>query len=221
MVGRFFLTLLKLFLLIIVTGMIKFQIPELRYDFDSKEPVQINSVEDLSPELFSRSTFVSVKGKADFTRAATFAKHGVQFTYFFLEGYDTKLVVRTAEAVNEDWAEINFHMGRLRPYDRMPFSRSVRAGFRKLYDIGIDDDAMFLARDDAPKLSGWSIGATVLACVLWCVMVYFFFIHSRIGAKRAGASSVSGHGAPAHHAEPEPTGDQPGDNSSEADEDSQ
>ncbi len=177
---RFFLTLLKLFLLLVVTAMIKFQIPELRYDLGTKEPNRVESVEDLSSERFNRSTFASIRGKIDFTKAATFAMHGVRYTYFLLDKYGAKLVVRTSEEVSEEWEEIDFHVGRLRPYRRMPFSRSVRAGFRKHFDIGIPEDAFFLARDDTPHPSGWTITAVVFAGILWCVLAYFFFIHSCI-----------------------------------------
>jgi hypothetical protein len=178
--GRAFLTVIKLFLLVVVTAMVKFQIPELQYDFGAKEPVRIQSVDELAIKHFPRSTFASVRGKADFTRAATFAQHGVRYTYFLLAEYGAKLVVRTPETVSEEWAEIDFHMGRLRPYHRMPFSRSVRAGFRTLFDVGIPEDAFFLARDDTPRPNGWSIGAVSFACVLWCVLVYFFFVHKRL-----------------------------------------
>jgi hypothetical protein len=184
MLGRIFLTVVKIFLLLVVTAMIKFQIPELQYDFGKKEPVNIQSTDELSSELFGRSTFVSVRGKADFTKAASFSKHGVRFTYFLLEEYGNKLVVRTHEEVNEEWKKIDFHIGRLRPYHRMPFSRSVRAGFRKLFDVGIPEDAFFLARDDVPHPNGWSIGAVSFAGVLWCILFYFFFVHRRILAAR-------------------------------------
>lgn len=177
---RFFLTLLKIFLVLVVTAMIRFQIPELRYDFGTKEPIVVESVDDLSPERFHRSTFVSVRGKADFTKAVTFAMHGVRYTYFLLEEYGAKLVVRTPEEVNEEWENIEFHIGRLRPYRHMPFSRSVRAGFRKLFEVGIPEDAFFLARDDVPRPSGWTISAVIFAGTLWCVLAYFFFIRSRI-----------------------------------------
>jgi hypothetical protein len=179
-VGNIFLTLLKVFLLLVVSAMIKFQIPELRYDFGSKEPMQISSVSELSIEHFPQSTFASIRGKADLTKATSFAKHGVRYTYFLLGEYGAKLVVRTAENVNEEWEEIDFHIGRLRPYRRMPFSRSVRAGFRKLFDVGIPEDALFLARDDVPKTSGWTIAAVSFAGILWCVLAYFFFIHRHV-----------------------------------------
>jgi hypothetical protein len=216
-VARVFFTILKIFLLIVVTAMVRFQIPELRYDLGSKEPVSIESPGQLKQETSGHSTFASVKGKPDFTRAATFAKHGVQFTYFLLEGYDTKLVVRTSEPVTEEWTDIEFHLGRLRPYQRMPFSRSVRAGFRKNFDIGIPDGAFFLARDDVPKPSGWSIGATIFAGILWCVLFYFFFVHGLIFKTRAVTLLVSGNSASAHQAQPEPPGNQPGNDGSDCD----
>lgn len=173
---RILLTLVKLFLLLVVIAMVMFQIPELRYDFGTKTPVRIQSPDELSLNRFAVSTFASVKGKGDFTKAATFTKYGVTYTYFLLEGYSTTIVVRTIEAVSEQWDGVNWHVGRLRPFLRMPFSRRVRAGFRQHFDLEIPDDAMFLARDDVPRISAWSIGAVIFAGVLWCTLVYFFFI---------------------------------------------
>jgi len=181
--GRFFINILKLFLLLVVAMMVKFQIPELRYDFGTKEPVILSSPNDLSENYFDKTTFVSIHGKPDFSKAATFSMHGVIFTYFLLENYNTKLVVRTSEPVNEDWEQIELHLGRLRAYHRMPFSRSVRNGFNQNFDVNIPDNAFFLARDDVPKPNGWNIGATIFAGVLWCILFYFFFLHKRISKK--------------------------------------
>lgn len=226
---RIFLTLLKIFILLVATAMIKFQIPELRYDLGPKEPVPIESLEDLSGRHFDRSTFVSVRGKPDLSKAATFAKHGVRYTYFLLAEYGDKLVIRSPEIPNEEWADIDFHLGRLRPYHNMPFSRSVRAGFSQLFDVFIPDDAFSLARDDVPHPSGWSVGAVSFAGILWCVLAYFFFVHGHlrrapgvtIANMRAGSdaaeAAASGDRSAAHHAQPEPTRDQPSDNRSGAD----
>jgi hypothetical protein len=79
---KVFLTFLKILLLLFLALMVKFQIPELRYDLGTKEMVHIKSLEGLSIERFQRSTFVSIHGKADFTKAATFSKYGVPYTYF-------------------------------------------------------------------------------------------------------------------------------------------
>jgi len=198
-IRRIFLVFLKLFLLLIVAMMIKFQVPELRYDFGTKKPVQIQSADELSLERFPAQTFVSVHGKPDFSKAAKFSKHGVTFTYFLLEEYDDKLVVRTSEKVSEDWERIDTHLGRLRPFHRMPFSRSVRAGFRESLDISIPEDAFFLARDDVPKPNGWNIGAVVFAGILWCVLFYFFFIHGHISSPSVARAS-----SPTCHSEVKP-----------------
>jgi hypothetical protein len=184
-IKRIFLTFLKLFLMFVVTVMVGFQVPELRYDFGTREPVQIVSVDELSVERFPKSTFVSVRGKPDFSKAAIFSKHGVTFTYFLLKEYDSRLVVRTPETVNEDWEKIDLHLGRLLPYHRMPFSRSIRAGFRDSLDVGIPEDAFFLARDDVPKPNGWNIGAVIFAGVLWCVLAYLFVLRSAFGVRRS------------------------------------
>lgn len=185
LLGRIFLTFIKIFLLLVVTAMIKFQIPELKYDFGKKEPVNIQSADELSAERFGRSTFVSVRGKADFTKAAIFSKHGVTFTYFLLKGYDAKLVVRTSEQVNENWTKIDTHLGRLCLFHRMPFSRSVRAGLRDTRKVSIPENAFFLARDDVPKPNAWNVGAVCFASILWCILFYFFFVHRRIFAVKS------------------------------------
>ena len=117
LLGRIILTCIKLFLLLVVIAMVKFQIPELRYDFGTKEPINIESLEELSAARSPRSVFASVRGNADFTKATTFSKYGVRYTYFLLSEYGDKLVVRTLEEVSEDWAQIDFHIGRLRPFN--------------------------------------------------------------------------------------------------------
>lgn len=193
---RILVLVLKLSLLLVVTMMVKFQIPELQYDFSAAGPAEINSVDELSIERFRQSTFAAVRGRPDFGRAATYASHGVPFTYFLLDGYGPRLVVRTPELVDKDWAGIDLHVGRLRPYHRMPFSRSVRAGFHQLFGVSIPDDALFLARDDVPQPNGWSIGALVFAGILWCVLAYFFFIRRR-DARPKGAAPSERVGAPA------------------------
>lgn len=183
-VGRVVLTGIKLFLIIVVSSYFMFLIPELRYDFGPKEPIRIESLEQLEAARSPRAVFALVRGKADFSRAATFSKHGVRYTYFLLEEYGPRLVVRTAEKVSEEWEDIEFHVGRLRPYERMPFDRSVRAGFREKLGVGIPEGSFFLGRDDVPRAGGWSVGALIFASVLWVVLFYFFFVHNRIVAAR-------------------------------------
>ena len=220
-VGRILLFVLKLFLLLVVTAMVRFQMPELRYDLGQKRPVHIRSADELSPDRFAEATFVAIHGKADLTKAASFAKHGVRYTYLLLEEYGTKLMVRTAEAVNEEWGQIDVHMGRLRPFHRMAFDRSVGAGFRTHFDVEIAADAFFLGRDDVPNLSGWNLGAVIFACTLWCVLFYFFFLHRWIVTTRRRMVAISAEAASSHHAEPEPAGDEPGDDGSGTDQNAQ
>jgi hypothetical protein len=148
----------------------------MRYDFGSKDPVVIESPQQLKALDVQHSTFASIKGTINFKRAATFATHGLKYTYFMLDEYDNMLIVRTYETIDESWAEIGQHVGRLKPYDQMPFSRSVRAGFKKNFDVMLADKAYFLGRDDVPGVSGWSVGATIFAVALWCILAYFFFI---------------------------------------------
>lgn len=183
-VSRIALFLVKLFLMIVVTAMIMFQIPELRYDFGPEEPVKIESIEDLTLERFGYSTFASVRGTVDLATKTQVSKYGVLFNYFLLEEYGPKLVVRTSEEVDGKWREIELHLGRLRPYERMPFDRTVGATFRQVHDIEIPEDAFSLARDDVPHPGGWTVGAVVFASVLWCVLFYSFFVHGRIVAAR-------------------------------------
>jgi len=192
--GRVALFCIKLFLIVVVTAYFVFLIPELRYDFGPKEPVKVESAEDLTIERFSRSTFASVRGRVDLATKARVASHGVPFNYFLLEEYGPKLVVRAPDKVDDKWQEIEFHLGRLRPYHRMPFDSTVRASFQKLHDIEIPDGAFFLARDDVPRPGGWSVGATVFAGVLWCVLFYFFFIHGHIFAARKEKQARSAQG---------------------------
>lgn len=177
---RILLVALKLFLLAVVAMMVRLQIPELRYDLGVRTPVEITSPNNLSIERFGRPTFVSVRGRPDLTKAAVYASHGVPFTYFLLDGYGPTLMVRAPEKVDPEWVNITTHLGRLRPYHRMPFSRSVGAGFQQLFEVRIPDDAFFLARDDAPRASGWTIGAVVFAGALWCTLAYFFFLHRHV-----------------------------------------
>jgi len=178
--ARIGLFILKLFLMLVVTMMIRFQIPELRYDFGTKTPVEIASPNDLAAAGSSLPMLVSVRGAVDFDRAAVCASHGVLFTYFLLTDYGTTLMVRTPEQISDAWRDIDTHVGRLRPITRMPFRRTVRAGFEQNFGVAIPEEAFFLARDDVPKLSGWSIGATVFASTLWCILAYFFFVHGRL-----------------------------------------
>ena len=36
-------------------------------------------------------------------------------------------------------------------------------------------NAFFIALDDVPKVSGWQVGATIFASLLWIAMFFLFF----------------------------------------------
>ena len=174
---RFWLGVGKVALLVFVAGMVAVQIPELQYDLGGREPVAITSPVDLGP--LEGSTYAIVAGKGDFDKAFIFKTHGVAFTYFLLEGYGDQLVVRTHERVTDDWKELDTFVGRVRPFRRMPFSRSVRGTFRQKCQVEIGPGSYFLARDDVPHVSAWQVGAIVFAAVLWAALFYFLFVFPR------------------------------------------
>ena len=176
---RFWLTLLKLILLAFVTWMIRLQIPELRYDLGTKTPVRIAGPADLAAQPGDRPTFAAVEGKVDFDKAFVHNTHGVTNAYFLIEGYDNVLVVRSYEKVTDDWRKLDRHVGRLKTYHRMPFSRTIRTIFRDRFKVEVPPEAWFLARDDVPRPSAWQIGAVIFATALWCVLLYFFFIRRK------------------------------------------
>jgi hypothetical protein len=113
---RFWLTVLKIFGLTFVGGMIWVQIPELRYDLGPKTPVQITRPEDLSMVRFPRATFVSIRGKPNFERAFVYRRYGLSYTYFHVDPYGMRLVVRTYGKVTDEWRKLNRFLGRLRPF---------------------------------------------------------------------------------------------------------
>lgn len=174
------LFIVKLFVMFIVTLMPLVLVPEFRYDMGPKTPVDVKTPDKLSPERYSVSTFATVHGKGDFDKAFVYSRYGVPYTYFLLEGYGPTLVVRTAEKVDDDWKQIDRHVGRLRRYRRMPFSRTVRAVFMDRFDVEIPSNALFLARDDVPRLSAWQVAAAIFATLLWLILAYMFFVRGLV-----------------------------------------
>jgi hypothetical protein len=173
--GRFWLSVLKVFLLGFVAMMIVIQIPEMRYDLGSKDPVRIESPAQLDSGLPERAVFASIRGHADFERAFVYQRYGLAYTYFTLDPYGLRMVVRTYEKVDRQWEELTRFVGRLRPFDDQPFSYRVEEIFQEQFQATIPEDAYFLALYDVPKLSGWQLGGVIFAAVVWAVMFYFFF----------------------------------------------
>jgi hypothetical protein len=182
---RFWLTVVKVFGLVFVGGMVWVQIPELRYDLGPKRPVEISGPEDLSIERFGHATFVSIAGKPNFKRAFVYRRYGLSYTYFTVDPYGMRLVVRTYEKVTDEWKDLNRFLGRLRPFKRQAFSYRIRHIYREKFSVEIPENAFFLALDDVPRSSGWQLGAMAFAGCLWAVMFYLFFLYRR-GGRRVG-----------------------------------
>ena len=168
---NFWLTALKILALAFVAAMLIIQIPELRYDFGPKQPVEIDGEAGLPPGSFDRATFVSLPGVPDFDRAFIYRRYGLEYTYFLIQPYGIRLVARTYEKVDDDWKTITQFVGKIRPFARQPFSYRIRDIYRERFDVEIPRDAYFLALYDVPQPSGWQIGAVIFAAILWIMIV--------------------------------------------------
>ncbi len=180
----FWLLLLKLFALAFVGMMAVMQIPELRYDYGAVTPVAIESPEELQRLAPRKATFVAVTGRPDFERAFVYKRYGLAYTYFTAKPYGPLLVVRTHEAVDDNWKEIGTLVGRLRPFEDQPFSYRIRDIYRDQVGLEVPAEAYFLALHDVPRPSGWQIGAVAIAGTAWLAMLYGFFLHRRFTGKR-------------------------------------
>jgi hypothetical protein len=181
---RFWLTIVKVLGLLFVVAMVWWQIPELRYDLSPKQPVEIRTRGDMSPDQFSRTTFVLVHGRPDFARAFIYQRYGLSYTYFTIEPYGMHLVVRTYEKVTDEWRALNRFLGKLGPFDRQPFSYRVRDIYQERFQVDVPENAFFLALDDVPRLSGWQVGGVIFAGALGLAMFYLFFLFRRGGQRR-------------------------------------
>ncbi|MCF8131484.1 MAG: hypothetical protein K9N10_23500 [Deltaproteobacteria bacterium] len=174
---KFWLHVLRIFGLVFVAGMIFIQIPELLYDLGPKKPVAISESKDLSTEKIPGTRFVSISGKPDFERAFVYQRYGLSYTYFNIEPYGERLVVRTYEPVTDEWKDLNRFLGKLRHFDRQPFNYRIRDIYEEKFGVIIPEDAFFLGLNDVPQLSGWQVGAFIFACILWVVMFYMFYFY--------------------------------------------
>ena len=179
LVKRILLIAVKCAALLFVALMILVQLPEIRYDFSMTEPVKIESPDELFSAGIDRSTFVSIAGSANFEQAFVYRRYGMNYTYFTIEPYGIRLIVRTYETVTDDWNNIERFLGKLRPFDKQPFSYRIRSIFYEKFELNIPENSYFLGLRDVPKASGWQVGAIVFASVLWLVMFYMFFFFGR------------------------------------------
>ena len=173
---RFWLFVLKVLCLVFVAGMLAVQIPNLRYALGPKTPAPVETPEGLSRDRFGAAAFVSIQGRPDFDQAFVYKRYGLSYTYFTVQPYGLRLVVRTHETVTDDWRGINRFLGKLRRFERQPFSYRIRQIYHDRFGVDIPDDGFFLSLDEVPRLSGWQAGATIFALVLWLVLFYFFFL---------------------------------------------
>lgn len=187
MIKRILIAFLKILALLFVGAMIVVQIPELIYDFGPKQPKLISGLEALNQLDIKRTTFASLSGSPDFDQAFIYRRYGLDYTYFTIEPYGVRLVARTYDKVTDEWKDLSQFVGKLRPFNRQPFSYRIRQIFRDRFQMDIPENAYFLALYDVPKPSGWQIGALVFASVLWLVMFYmfFFFDWKRFSPKRS------------------------------------
>jgi len=176
---KLLLFLAKVVFLTFVASMIVVQVPELEYDLGDRTPVTINGPEELSSSRFPHAVFAAVKGTADFQHAFVYSRYGLSYTYFNLETYGARLVVRTYEHVNEQWKEIELFLGKLRPFKSQPFHYKIRDIYKESFGVDIPEDAFFLGLDDVPEVSGWQVGAVLFASILWVVLFYMFFLFRR------------------------------------------
>ncbi|MBM4033323.1 MAG: hypothetical protein FJ291_16290 [Planctomycetes bacterium] len=190
--GRIILTCLKALCLGFVGWLLLVQIPELCYDFGPKTPVMIESPADLAPERLRSTTLVSIAATPNFDKAFIYRRYGLSHTYFTLDPYGLRIVVRTYDKVTDEWRGLTRFVGKLRPFARQPFSYHVRKILKDRHAVEVPPDAFFLALYDIPKPSGWQIGAVIFASVLWLVMLYLFFIRPWRRRARAKAAATAG-----------------------------
>lgn len=182
--GFFWCTLLKIGFLLFVGAMVVVQIPEVRYDLGPKEPVVLKGLDGLDDAHITKSTFVVVEGKPDFTNAFIYKRYGLSYSYFNIQPYGMHLVVRTYDKITDEWQALNRFVGKLRPFRRQPFHYRIRDIYDEKFQVKVPEEAYFLALDDVPRISIWQIGALCFASILWLCLFYFFFLFKHMGRGR-------------------------------------
>ena len=177
--GRFWLTLIKLFLLGIMLVMILLQIPELLYDTLENRPVRIGSSADLDPRLLKGTSFAIIQGSPNFEDGFDYIRYGIRFTYFTVDPYGTRIIARAYDVDTEVWEKMTELRGKLRPFSSQPFSYVIRELFAEKIGEEPADNTFFLGVNDVPKANGWQIGTVIFAILLFTAMVYFFFFFRR------------------------------------------
>ena len=176
---RFWLTIGKVLALLYVSGMLLVQVPELRYDLGSGEPLMIEGPQDLPAELPRRHVFVSLAGSPSFAHAFQYQRYGLNITYFTLEEYDLNVLVKTYDRVTDEWKGFDRFVGRLGSFDGHHFSSRLRVIFQEKAGVEVPQGAYVLGLYDNPRVDGWQMGAVIFSGALWAVMFYFFFLWRR------------------------------------------
>jgi len=178
-IKKTFRTILKLLCLALAGYMAILQIPELLYDFGAATPVTIESVDDLDKPELAGTSFVSIAGSPSFTDAFVYHRYGLDMHYFNVDPYGLRLVVRSYDKPTDEWKKMTRFVGRMRPFDKQPFSRYVEKIYIEKFGAAIPGDAYFLALDDVPRPSLWQVGGLVLAVSIWCLLFWLFFLRGK------------------------------------------
>jgi len=179
MIIRLLLTAVKVLALVLVALMAWIQVPEITYDYSRKVPFEIDEAADLDPSRISGTTFAVVRGTPDFSEAFIYRRYGLDHHYFTVDPYGYRLVVRTYDKITDDWKGFNSLVGRLRPFEKQPFSRYIRAIYKERFDVTLPRDAYFLALDDVPEPSAWQVGGLILAVLMWMGLFWLFFLYRK------------------------------------------
>ena len=167
---------MKGFALLFVASMILLQIPELRYDAGKREPVVLSNSRELRAENIEESVYAVLEGKANFEHAFVYQRYGLNYSYFNIDPYGMDIIARTYDTIDASWLEMESFEGKLRPFDDQPFSYRIEEILFELHGESVPEGACFLAIGDVPEVSGWQVGAVVVAALILAAMSYLFFV---------------------------------------------
>ncbi len=184
--GRIFITTAKVLLLAFVLVMVYIQLPELAYDIFSGDPIEIRSPDQLNEDRIGGAAFATVHGTPSVENAFVFERYGISFTYFTLEPYGVRMIVRTYDEFTQEMRNRTEFTGKLRPFDQQPFSYSIEDILMDNFGVEVPEHSFFLGLGDVPAIGGWQIGSFIFACLLFGVLFYFFFFFRRGRPKHFG-----------------------------------
>lgn len=167
-----FLNMLKFVALLAVVAAILYQLPELRYDLASRQPVRVSTPADLKSQRFGNSTYVTIHGRADLGKLVTLPS--ARATVFFpLQEYGGAVLVRTDEKADEDWKQYDRWPGRLQPLLEAGEHERVRELLRQQHGLAVPDDAYVLVWGDHPATQGGQLASMALSVVALALVLYW------------------------------------------------